>query len=695
MPHNSVQIVPGVDQNKTVALNQAGLSFTNLIRFVPDRNGLGLVQKLGGWLQFGYAAFSSYIRALWAWEDLNAVSYLAVGSETALSIVANATLTGGTPYAITPQEQTDNPAVSIAPTAGSATVVITDAGIQTTAYDCVYIQTPIAIGGVILVAGTYQITPISASTYSVNMIDPQTGLPRLAINSTAGGVVPQFTSVSGSGNITVTLTNHGYLYGDTFSILVSTVVGGVTLYGNYLIGAVLSANQFVITASAQANSSTSVYLNGGNARYTYRIGVGPLPLAFGWGTGAYGAGGWGTGSTAVYPSTITAVDWTLDNWGEILIACLLNGPIYQWDPESGFNTASVLPVAPAVNAGALIAMPQQQIIAWGSTFTGIQDPLLIRWCDVSDYSVWIASSQNQAGSYRIPKGSKIVQCIQAGQQILIWTDLGIWAMQYVGQPYVYQFNELANGCGLIGRKAAASMNGVTYWMGQSQFYKLGPEGVTPIACPVWDVIFQDLDTSNYDKIRVAPNSQFGEISWFYPTISGSGENTAYVKYNTVLNCWDYGNLSRTAWLNQSVLGPPLGAGTDYVVYQHEVSPDANGQPLQASFQTGYFAMSEGDTLVFVDQVWPDMKWGYFDGSSNGGAVYQSPTAQLQLTFYTADYPGDTPTTYGPYTITQGSQYITPRFRARLMSIAISNGNDVGTWWRIGDTRYRYQSDGRF
>jgi hypothetical protein len=212
---------------------------------------------------------------------------------------------------------------------------------------------------------------------------------------------------------------------------------------------------------------------------------------------------------------------------------------------------------------------------------------------------------------------------------------------------------------------------------------------------VWDVIFQDLDTSNYDKIRVAPNSQFGEISWFYPTISGSGENTAYVKYNTVLNCWDYGNLSRTAWLNQSVLGPPLGAGTDYVVYQHEVSPDANGQPLQASFQTGYFAMSEGDTLVFVDQVWPDMKWGYFDGSSNGGAVYQSPTAQLQLTFYTADYPGDTPTTYGPYTITQGSQYITPRFRARLMSIAISNGNDVGTWWRIGDTRYRYQSDGKF
>lgn len=693
MPHNSLQIVPGVDQNKTVALNQAGLSFTNLVRFVPDRNGLGLVQKLGGWLQYINLNYGSYIRALWAWQDTNSVKYLAVGSETNLSVVKNASLGGGQPSVITPQQQTDDVAVNVTPTTGSSIFVITDASIQTTPYDSVYIQTPIAVGGIVITAGIYQVTPISASTYSIVAVDAL-GNPKVALNSTAGGVVPQFTSISGSGNITVTLTNHGYSYGDTFSVLVPTSIAGLVIAGNYLVESVLTANTFVIVATAQANTSTSVYMNSGNARYTYYIGVGPLPLSFGYGTGGYGIGGYGTGATGVVPSSITAIDWTLDNWGEILISCPLNGSLYQWDPESGFNTAVVIAAAPAVNAGALIAMPQQQIVAWSSTFTGVQDPLLIRWCDVSNYNSWIGNVTNQAGSYRLPKGSKIVQCIQAGQQILIWTDLAIWAMQYVGQPYIYQFNELGNGCGLIGRKAAASMNGITYWMGQSQFYSLTGNGITPIQCPAWDVIFQDLDTSNLDKIRIAPNSQFSEIAWYYPTISGNGENTAYVKYNTVLNCWDYGNLDRTAWLNQSVLGPPIGAATDHFLYQHEVSPNANNQPMLSSFQTGYFAMSEGDTKIFVDQVWPDMKWGYFNGEVNGGAVYQSPTAQLQITFYTADYPGDTPLAYGPYTITQSSQYITPRFRARLLSIAVSS-SDYGSWWRIGDTRYRYQSDGKF
>ena len=698
MPHNAVQILPGVDQNKSVALNQTGLSFTNLVRFVPDRTGAGLVQKLGGWLQYNTTNFGSYIRALWAWADTNSINYLAVGSQTALSVIANASQSGGTVTQITPQYQTDNVAVSLQPTSGSAVIVVTDASIQTTAYDSVYILTPIAVGGIVVTAGLYVTTPISASTYSIVAVDTL-GNPKLALNSTPGGVVPYFTTAGAAGspssNVTVTLTNHGYTVGSTFPILVPTTVGGLTLSGNYIVTAYIDANNFVILATSTTTTTASAYMNGGNARYTYYVGAGPLATSYGYGVGTYGTGAYGTGALppATY-TTITATDWTLDNWGEILISCPLNGPLFYWDTESGFGAANVINNAPASNAGALIAMPQQQIIAWGSTFTGIQDPLLIRWCDVSNYNVWIGQVTNQAGSYRVPKGSRIVQCIQAGQQILIWTDLAVWAMQYVGQPYVYQFNELANGCGLIGRKAAAAMNGITYWMGQSQFYMLGASGVTPISCPVWDVVFQELDKTNLDKIRVAANSQFGEIAWYYPTISGGGENTAYVKYNTILNCWDFGTLSRSAWINQSVLGPPIGAGTDFFVYQHETSPDAAGQPLLAMAQTGYFAMSEGDTKVFVDQIWPDMKWGYYNGESGGGPSYQTPGAQLQLTFYVTDYPGDTPTTYGPYTIQQGTEFVTPRFRARLMSIALSS-SDVGSWWRLGNMRYRYQSDGKF
>lgn len=258
-------------------------------------------------------------------------------------------------------------------------------------------------------------------------------------------------------------------------------------------------------------------------------------------------------------------------------------------------------------------------------------------------------------------------------------------MQYVGQPYVYAFNEIGTGCGLIGPKAATSLNGVVYWMSQSQFFMLAGGGVQPIQCPIWDVIFQDLDTTNLDKIRVAANSRFNEISWFYPTTGNGGEINAYVKYNIGLGQWDFGTLSRTAWINQSVFGPPIGASPDGVIYQHETSPNADGQPMTSYFQTGYFVLSDADVLTYIDQFWPDAKWGYYDGVQD---------ANLLITFYVTNYPGDTPQVYGPYEVIQGTEYISPRFRGRLVSIRVES-NDINSFWRLGAMRYRFAPDGKF
>ena len=694
MPHSSLKLIPGVDTNRTLALNEAAISSGDLIRFIPDKQGLGLVQKLGGWTTYA-GPFNSYIRALWAWEDTNSNSYLAVGSETSLDYILN----GGV-YDITPRTLVNNVSISISTTIGSSDVVITDTGSNITNWDNVYIETPISVGGLVLF-GVYPTTnPISsANTYHIKAVD-LLGNPALATTSAAATIV-KFSTVSSSSSITVTLTNHGYYVGSTFSVVVSTSVGGITLYGNYLVENVINANNFVIIAGNTASSTvTNQPMNGGLARYVYYIGVGPVPNGTGYGIGGYGRGGYGTGSITVQNgAAISTADWTLDNWGEILISCPLNGPIYEWSPEAGYAISAIIGTAPIVNAGIIVSMPQRQLIAWGSTSTGIQDPLLIRWCDINDYTVWSPTTTNQAGSYRIPKGSKIVECIQAAQQTLIWTDLGLWAMQYVSLPYVYQFNEIGTGCGLIGRKAAASMSGVVYWMGQSQFYMLAGGGPQPIPCPVWDVIFQDLDTSNLDKIRIAVNSRFSEVSWYYPTKGNGGEINAYVKYNAVLQQWDYGSLARTAWINESVLGPPIGAGTDKYIYQHETSTNAatngvNNVPMLSKFQTGYFEIAEADLKMFVDQVWPDMKWGYFNGTANGTTVYQTPTAQVQLTFYVTDYAGQTPTAYGPYNLSQSTQFVTPRFRGRLVSIGI-NSSDVGSFWRIGNMRYRSQPDGKF
>jgi hypothetical protein len=772
MPHGSLKILPGVDANKTPTLNEAAISYSQLIRFIFDRTLGGLVQKLGGWTRYFSTPVGSVVRCLWAWEDTNSASHLAIGAEGSASGSLQV-ISSGVSLDVTPQKDTFNVAVSVSTTAGSNVVTITDTGRNVSAYDVVDIQTQISVGGIVLF-GQYQCYNVggSANTYTIyatnvlggpNLAIFTTTTAPLAVTGASGtgtvatvtftgayvfpiGSVVSILSVNPSGYngkyvvtasgagtvsfasttttayvsggnvsnngavaqfvttfpavpsnvVTTTLANHGYVPGDTFPVLIASTVGGITLQGNYIVDTVTTST-FTFGAQTTASSAATASMNSGNAHYVYYRGTGALPAGTGYGIGGYGRGGYGTGSAPVVaPGTpITATDWTLDNWGEDLVACPLNGPIYIWSPTGGSPRAEIIPEAPSVNDGVFVAMPQRQIIAWGSTYTGIKDPLFIRWSDVANYSQWIASVTNQAGSYRIPKGSRIVQCIQAGQQGLVWTDLGVWAMQYSGPPYVYQFNELGTGCGLIGRKAAASIGGVVYWMGQSQFYRMAGSGVEPIRCPVWDVVFQDLDITNHDKIRVATNSRFNEISWFYPTNSNGGEINAYVKYNIGLDQWDYGTLSRTAWINESVLGPPIGAGIlpggagNYII-QHETSSDAvnaSGQAIamNSSFQTGYFVLTEADYKMFVDQIWPDMKWGYFGGTQG---------ANVLLTFYVTDYPGQTPITYGPYTMTQATTYITPRFRGRLVSIKVES-NDIGSFWRLGNTRYRYQPDGRY
>lgn len=761
MPHASLKLIPGVDQNRTPALNEAAISVSNLIRFTADRQGVALPQKLGGWTRYIPQATTAIARALWAWSDTNSSQYLAVGCEDGIFTISNGDLVNRSP-----QVYSATIPMSFNTTINTNEVEIDDTGSNITNYDSVFISTHVSIGGLI-VFGFYSTEASTANRYSIfetNII----GIPVLATSTvSAGGAVATFTTASSTPSVTVTLNNHGFSVGDTFPVLVSTTVGGVTLYGNFDVKSVTSANAFVITAPNSATSAATVSINGGLPRITYYIGQNFVPASIGYGAGGYGSGGYGSGvstsntgrsfattnatcvgttatvsftgnyvvpagsqvtvagvtptgyngtwtvtaSTAgatstvsfTIPSTLSAQtvagtisisvwgfvgpasDWSLDNWGEYLIANPVSGPIYYWNPSDGGQYSNIVPNAPTVNEGCFVAMPERQIIAYGSTFTGIQDPLLVRWCDTSNFTSWVGTVSNQAGSFRIPKGSRIVGGIQGPQQGLLWTDLAVWSMQYINLPLVWSFNEVGNGCGLIGRKAAASMSGTIYWMSQSQFFTLSGGGVNPLPCPIWDVVFQDLDADYVDRIRCATNSRFGEVSWFFPTIGSGGIPNRYVKYNTLIGQWDYGDLARTAWLDQSVLGAPIGASQDRLILQHETSTNADGAAMNSYFETGYFTLQDGDMQTFVDQLWPDMKWGYYDGTQS---------ANVLITFYVTDYPGQTPRVYGPYTVTQATTFITPRFRGRLVKVRVES-NDVGSFWRLGNIRYRLQPDGKF
>jgi hypothetical protein len=738
-----MKLKPGVDTTSTTALNDnRSYTFSNLIRFVPDREGLGLVQKIGGWVNYFNSAINSTVRALKGWSDLNAVNHLAIGAESSLSV-----LSGDNFKDITPQLETTNTAPVFSTTAGSNIVVVTDSNISASVLDYVNYVTPVSVGGLVL-RGPYQLQIVAGAQYTIyvsslatatantstntiitgltagstyRIVTVGTGSNWTSIgasaatvgtifnkNSTAGVgtgtaklvAIPAFSTTSGSFIITTYFDNHGFSAGDQFYVGVQTTVGGVPLFGSYTILSVLSSSIFTFSAANTATSTVGpTATNSGNVQSTFYIATGPQPIGSGFGVGGFGTGGFGLGTTQnPTPGTpITTTDWTLENYGQNLIACPTGGAIYYWQPDGQIQNAQIIGGnAPLVNEGIFVAMPERQIIAYGSSFTLAPDPLLVRWSDVGDYSVWNATETNQAGSYRIPSGSKVVTGIQGPQQGLLWTDLDLWAMQYVGPPFVYGFNKIGSNCGAIGRHCVGQLNSVVYWMSQKQFFLSMGSGPQVIPCSVWDAVFQNLKSGNdangvpyTQRIRCAVNSQFNEVMWFYPSANGTGENDSYVKYNVIIQCWDYGTLGRTAWMDQSVLGPPIGAGADNFLYQHEVGNDAasgtSTTAMLSTAATGYMQLNEADNLVFVDQIWPDMHWGSYSGNQN---------ATVQITFLVTNYPGDAPVAYGPYNMTQSTEYISVRIRARLLSIQLSS-NDVGTFWRLGAVRYRFQLDGKF
>lgn len=680
MPTNTITLVPGVNAEFTPSLNQAAYQSTNLIRFMPS----GLPQKLGGWTRFYPSTIDSIVRALHPWEDLSGVLHLGVGATSSLDVITEGALSN-----ITPQLNVTNSAVNFSTTMDSNIVVINDTGSDTSVYDTVILQTQISIDGLILF-GAYPVSvTLSADSYEI------IAAGNAVAGVTDGGAVPQFTSISGTSAITVVLNDHGLSVGSTFPVVVPTVIAGLTLSGFYTVNSVSDANTFIINAANQANASTTVSMNGGNAQIDYYIAIGPLQLATGFGIGGFGEGGFGTGQAipAGQGTPITAIDYTLDNWGGFLVACPDDGPIFVWQPESGVINAQMISQAPVASTGIFVAMPAQILVAYGSAVLGIQDPLLINWSNAGDYTVWIASVTNQAGEFRIPRGSAIIGGMQGPQYALIWTDLAVWSMSYIGAPLVFSFNELASGCGLIAKFAAVTLGTTVYWMSQKGFFALPSGGsVVPLPCSVWDVIFQDLNASpaNILKIRAAANSQFQEVTWYFPSANGNGENDTYVKFSPSLNAgagaWDYGSLGRSAWYDQSVLGPPLGADpTTNLIYQHETSMDADGQPINASFTTGFWALADGQDMMFVDQCYPDMKFGYFGGAQS---------ANVQVTFSYAYYAQSTVYNTPTYTMTSGGlNFLNPRFRGRLASMTVSS-DDLGSWWRLGGLRMRTAPDGR-
>lgn len=682
MPFAMLKLRPGVNVELTASLNEAGYSVSNLGRF---RNGL--FEKLGGWTRYFANAVGGVPKALHAWLDLNETEYLGVGTTTLLGTISSSALTD-----LTPQTYTSDFNEDFSTTNGSPNVTVVDPNINNvTTFDTVEFKTPVTVGGIIL-SGVYPIDLVLGATqYRIVAADNATS------TVSNGGAVPAFTTVSGSQNVTVTFADHGLAVGDTTNFPISTTVGGVAISGTYTATLINSSSSFNISVASLATSSAGpTNMNSGQARLVYYIALGPIAAGTGYGIGDYGEGGYGTGSSgaAQTGTPITATDWTLDNWGQTFLACPDGGGIYAWTPNTGFTTAQFVSGAPPFNTGAFVSMQTQMLICYGSTedhTIGIdQDPLLVKWSAQGDYTDFTISTTTQSGSRRLPQGSKIVSGLSVPGQELLWTDLDLWSMNYLGSlaAGVWGFNKIGSNCGAIGKHAVTRQGSAVYWMGISNFWVTGQGQPQAIPCTVWDAVFQNLNTTYQHKCWAWSNSPFNEVWFFFPRASTSAtEPDAYVKYNTRENVWDntVQAFDRTAGIDQSILGMPISATSAGLVYEHETSQDGDGQPLNPYFTTGDFQLSEGQEVMFVDWVLPDMRYNLASGAAT--------SATLSITFTAKYYPGDTGTVYGPFTFTSTTQYFNPRMRGRLFSATIAS-NDLGSFWRLGGMRLRVAQDGR-
>ena len=685
MPFAGVKLNPGVNVERTALLLEAGYSYSMMIRFRD-----GLAQKYGGYSKFYSFSVGGTPRDLHAWQDLNQIAHLAVGTTVEFDVI-----TSGTLQALTPQTLISNFAPNFSTVNGSATVTIVDPNIaNVTTFDSVFFDTPISIGGLIL-SGLYPIASI-VGTHSYTITAD--ALATSTVNN--AGAVPTFATTSGSTTVTVGLANHGLSVGGDVDFPIPTTGNGITISGLYNALTVPGVNTFTILTNAQANATSSFSMNGGQAQLVYYISVGPLASGVGYGLGGYGLGGYGTG---VVPSSqtgtpITATDWTTDNWGEVLLACPADGGIYYWEPTGGFNTLRLITGAPIFNSGMFVSTSAQIVIAYGSTLDltvdggigVVQDPLLVQWCDSGNFFDWVPSDTNLARNFRIPIGSRITAGLAVSNQNLIWTDLDLWVMNFVGFPNVYGFNKIGAGAGAAGRHAIQQLRGGVYWMGQSNLYRYAGAGVEVMPCPVWDFVFQNLNLDFIENVRAMPNTGFNEIGYMFPSLASvSGENDSFVIMNISEPGGPWcigpaGAMPRSAWIDQSVLGPPIATSPGGVIYQQETTNDADGNPLAWSWTSGYFKIAEGEEYIVVDQVRPDWKFGEYG---------QSQAAQIQMTFNVVNFPGDTPITYGPYTVDQTTEFLSVRFRGGLISITAS-GSDLGSFSRLGYCRFRFSPSGR-
>jgi len=394
-------------------------------------------------------------------------------------------------------------------------------------------------------------------------------------------------------------------------------------------------------------------------------GIASATIKTGYGYSTYGSFAYGVARPDL-GGLIPATTWSLDTWGEYLVACSsADGKLYEW--QLGFTTptlAAAITNAPTGNK-ALLVTAERILFALGAG----GNPRKVQWSDQEDNTVWTPLATNQAGDFELATPGSLL----AGKRVkgvnLLFTDVDVHTATYIGAPFVYGFEKAGSGCGLISAQAVAAIDTAAIWMAKSGFWTYDGY-LKPLPSDVSDYVFSNMNFNQASKVYAVHNSQFGEIWWYYPS-SGSNENDSYVIYNYRENSWNIGSLARTAGTDAGVFTNPLLVSADGYIYEHEVGFAYDGASVYA--ESGPVQLGNGDNIMSVRQVVPD----------------EQTLGEAVVSFKTRNYPTGAQSTFGPYTAANPTDV---RFAARQVNVKVTGA--VLADWRIGVMRLEAVAGGK-
>lgn len=514
-----------------------------------------------------------------------------------------------------------------------------------------------------------------------------------------------FVATAGSSTISVTDVAHGCGTGDFVTFSGATGLGGNVTAGvlnlEYQV-TVVSVDVYTITVSVVANATDAAGSpGGGTVTASYQLSIGPEiaePIV-GWGSGFWGFGPWGISAAGATPIQL----WNQHNFGEDLLFGPRGGGIYYWDATLGLTSRGVdITVSgdtdtPIFQNTLLVSDSSRFTIVFGTNDYGSStlDPMLIRWSEQEDFLVWTPSATNQAGSVRLSSGSEIITAIQTRQEILTFTDEAAYSLQYLGPPFIWGVQSLAENISIAGPNAVAQASGIVYWMGVDKFYAYDGR-VQTLSCDLRRYIFNDFNRDQAEQVFAGTNEGFNEVWWFYCS-AGSTTVDRYVIFNYLERVWYYGNLARTAWLDSGLRDFPLAATYVNNLVNHESGVDDNTSatsvPIEAYISSAEFDIEDGHNIAQVWRMLPDVT---FDGSTSGS----SP--ELTMTLYGLTNSGSGVTSSSSRDVLKGSSYvITEEFtgqiytRVRGRQMILKGGSTkLGTTWQLGSPRLDIRRDGR-